>query len=55
MPSALGQLKMIQVAKADTRELIDEAPVRFMVVEKTKNYTTRLLVQFMMRHYRFES
>ena len=46
---------MIRSAKADTCVFIDEAPVRFMVIEKTKNYSTRLLVQFMVRHYNFEN
>ena len=41
---------MIQAAKADTRVFIGEAPVRFMVIEKTSYYSKRLLVQFMVRH-----
>ena len=46
---------MIRAAMADALDFIDEMPVRFMVIEKAKEYSTRLLVQFMVRHYRFEN
>ena len=36
--------EMVLASKADARDLIDEAPVRFMFVEYVKNYSTRLLV-----------
>ena len=39
-------------SEADACDLINESPVRFMVIEKTRKYSTRLLVQFMVRHYR---
>ena len=56
-PGAKGawSTAMILAAKADIREFIDVVPVCFKVIEKTKVYTTYLLVQLMTTHYRFDN